>query len=266
MLKHLNISEMIGIVAPWANDVARKELFLSIPEIAAFHSKVVEMHGDLLSAQPAATEVSPALQKIINAGIAADGVHDPLARAVSSGIESDKNNALAEETPDLARAKQADDVQAKLFPTGMSIINASFLAESGNTARVATLLNDEPEVRVFLKAIPVRGKTTLLDTTNRWIAAGVKLGEVDREREVQEAQEATAPLGKACMNGLRARWIKVVSQVLSNLEMSDAAAESIELIRGPVIKASDRAGKRYEAAPEVPVKAPAAPGGAAGKP
>ena len=44
-------------------------------------------------------------KKIIDAGIAADAVHDPLARAVSSGIEFDKNNALAEETPDVARAK-----------------------------------------------------------------------------------------------------------------------------------------------------------------
>jgi hypothetical protein len=266
MLKHLNIYEMVGIVAPWANDVARKGLFLSIPEIAAFHPKVVEIHGDLLSAQPAVAEVSPALQKIIDAGIAADAVHDPLARSVSSGIESDKCQSLAAETPDLARAKQADDVQIKLFPNGMSIINASFLAESGNTARVAKLLVDEPEVRAFLKSIPVYGKSTLLDTTNRWIAAGARLGELEREREVQEAKELTAPLGKAGMNGLRARWIRVVSQVLSNLEMSDAAAESIELIRGPVLKASDRAGKRYEGGSTGAVVDPTAPPAGAGKP
>ena len=78
------------------------------------------------------------------------------------------------------------------------------------------------------------------------------------------AKEATEPLGKAGMNGLRARWIRLVSQVLSNLELSDAAAESIELIRGPVIKASDRAGKRYEGGAAAPAEEPGAPVGGAG--
>ncbi len=262
----MNIHEMVGIIAPWANDPARKALFLSIPEVAAFHAKVVEIHGDLLSAQPAGAVVSPALQKIIDAGIAADAVHDPLARSVWSAIEADKNNSLAAETPDLARAKQAEEVQARLFPTGMSIINASLLAESGNTERVAKLLEEQPDVRAFLKSIPVQGKGTLLDTTKRWIAAGAKLGELERAREVQEAKEATEPLGKAKMNALRARWIRLVSQVLSNLELSDAPAESIELIRGPVTKASDRASKRYEGGAAAPADAPAAPVGGAGVP
>ena len=35
MLKHLNIHEMVGIVASRANDAKRQALFLSIPEITA---------------------------------------------------------------------------------------------------------------------------------------------------------------------------------------------------------------------------------------
>lgn len=266
VLKHLNIDEMVGISAPWANDATRMELFLSIPEVAALHPKIVQVHAELLSAQPATAEVSPTLQKIIDAATAADAVHDPLARAVSSGIESDRNHSLAAETPDPVRAKQAEEVQAKLFPNGMSIINASLLAESGNTERVATLLDEEAAIGVFLKAIPVRGKTTLLDTTHRWIAAGAKLGELERKREVQEAKEATQPLGKAGMNALRARWIRLVSQVLSNLELSEAEAESIELLRGPVLKASDRAGKRYEGGGAAPAEDSGAPAGRAAVP
>ncbi|MEO7594418.1 MAG: hypothetical protein ABI134_24610 [Byssovorax sp.] len=246
MLKHLNIHEMVGIVAPWANDAKRKAQFLSIPEIAALHPKITQIHAELLSAQPASAEVSTALQKIIDSATAVDTVHDPLARAVWSGIEADRNLSLAASPPDPERARQAEEVQAKLFPGGMSIINASLLAESGNTARVAKLLEDEPATAAFLKAIPVRGKTTLLDTAQRWIAAGAQLGKLEREREAQEAKELTQPLGKAGMNALRARWIRLVSQVLANLELSDAAAESIEVIRGPVLKASERAGKRYE--------------------
>ena len=246
LLKHLNIHEMVGIVAPWATDAKRKGLFLSIPEVSALHPKITQIHAELLSAKPASAEVSPTLQKIIDAAAAADAVHDPLARAVWSGIEADRNLSLAASPPDPARAGQAEEVQAKLFPNGMSIINASLLAESGNTARVARLLEDEPETAAFLEGIPVRGKTTLLDTAQRWIAAGDRLGALEREREAQEAKDLTQPLGKAGMNALRARWIRLVSQVLANLELSEAAAESIEVIRGPVLKASERAGKRYE--------------------
>jgi hypothetical protein len=245
VLKHLNIDEMVALSAPWVNDAKRKELFLSIPEIAALHPKLVQSYAELLGAQPAAAAVSPALQKIIDEAIGVDAQHDPLARAVFSGIDADRAHSLAEEPPDLERAKQANEVQTKLFPNGMNIINASLLAESGNTARVAKLLKDEPEIGAFLKEIPVRRKGSLLDTTQRWIGAGTKLGKLERQREELEAKEATRPAGKAAMNALRARWIRLISQMLSNLELSDAPAEAIETIRGPVQKASDRAAKRY---------------------
>lgn len=261
MLKHMNGAEMIGITASWGIDAKRKAVFLSIPEIAALHPQVLKIHGEVLAAQPAEAAVSEALKKIIDAETAVDAIHDPLARAVSSGLTADRDQSLAAENPNPENAKMADQVQAKLFPNGMSIINASFLAESGNTARVAKILDEEPEVAAFLKSIPVRGKGTLLDTAHRWIAAGAQLGKLERQREEQEAKEATKPVGKVGMNALRARWIKVVSQVLSNLELSEAPAEAIELIRGPVQKASERAGKRYEGAPPeaTPAADPAAP-------
>lgn len=259
MLKHLNIDEMVALIAPWKNDAKRKAVFAGIPEIAAFHPKIADLHTELLGAKPATATVSPALQKIIDAATAADALHDPLARAVSSGVEADRDQCLAAEPPDVERAKKAGEVQSKLFPGGMTIVNASLLAESGNTARIAKLLDDEPAIGVFLKAIPVRGKGTLLDTTHRWIAAGARLGKLEIERAEQEAKEATTPLGKAAITSLRARWIRLVSQVLSNLELSDAPAEAIEVIRGPILKASDRAGKRYEGAPASPADEPVAP-------
>jgi hypothetical protein len=266
MLKHLNIDEMVGITAPWVNDAKRKALFLSIPEVAALQPKIADIHAELLAAQPSTAPVSAELQKIIDAEDVADAVHDPLARAVSSGIEADRHHSLVGEPPDPARGSLAQEVQAKFFPNGMSIVNASFLAESGNTARVATLLEKEPALNAFLKSIPMRGKTTLLDTTERWIAAGAVLGELERKREVQMAKEATQPLGRAAMNALRARWIRLVSQVLSNLDLSDAAAESIEVVRGPVLRASERAEKRYPVGVVAPVEDPAAPAGGAGVP
>jgi hypothetical protein len=258
VLKHLNIDEMVALIAPWKNDAKRKAVFLAIPEIAAFHPKIVDLQTELLGAQPANTAVSPALRKLIDAEAAADALHDPLARAVLSGIVADRDQCLAAEPPDPERARKAEEVQWKLFPGGMTIVNASLLAESGNAARIAKLLDDEPVIGVFLKAVPVRGKGTLLDTTHRWIVAGTRLGKLEVERAELEAKEATTPPGKAAITSLRARWIRLVAQVLSNLELSDAPAEALEVIRGPVLKASDRAGKRYEGVAS-PADEPAAP-------
>jgi hypothetical protein len=259
MLKHLNIDEMVALSKPWVEDAKRKALFLSIPEIAALHAKIEQVYADLLGARPAAPEVSPALRKLLDEGAQADVRHDQLARAVFAGIDADRALCLGASPPDIARASQCDEVSVKLFPNGLHIVNASLLAESGNSARVAKLLDDEPPVGAFLKAIPVRGKATLLDVTHAWIDAGAQLGKIEHAREELEAKAATKHAGKAALTNLRGRWIRLVSQVLSNLELSDAPAEAIETIRGPVLKASERAAKRYaddKDAPPPPAEEP----------
>jgi len=245
MLKHLNIDEMVALSAPWVEEPKRKALFLSIPEIAALHAKVTQVYTELLSARPASQEPSPELRKLLEQSAALDLRHDHLARAVSMGIDADRALCLGASPPDTARANQCDEVSAKLLPNGLAIVNASLLAEAGNSARVTELLQDEPAVAAFLKAIPVRGKATLLDVTQTWLDVGAELGKLERTREELEAKAATKPAGKAALASLRGRWIRLVSQVLSNLELSEAPAEAIETIRRPVLKASERAAKRY---------------------
>ncbi|WP_234022902.1 hypothetical protein [Sorangium cellulosum] len=136
-------------------------------------------------------------------------------------------------------------MQPKLFPGGLNIIKASPTAEAGNTARIARLLDEEPSIGEFLKGIPAPGKTTLLHTAQRWIKAGKELEAIEHRRDELAAKEKAAPVTRATIAAARGQWFRVVSAVLSNLELSDAPAEAVETIRGPVLKASQRAGKRY---------------------
>ena len=76
--------------------------------------------------------------------------HDVLVRAVAANIEADRAWCVAAKPPQLRRAEQAESVQAKLFPTGMAIVNVSLLAESGNAARVAALLASDPTIAEYL--------------------------------------------------------------------------------------------------------------------
>lgn len=245
MLKHLNLDEMIGLTTPWVSDSTCKALFLSIPEIAALHPQVVDLQAELLAARPAGATRSPTMKKLIEEAAAVDVLHDALVRAVDSGLTTDRLCSLARKPPALARAKQAEEATAKLFPSGMAIVNASLVAESGNSERVQALLTREPELAAFLEEIPVRDGT-LLALTKRWITAGRKLGKLERDRAALAAKESTTPRDATMLTRLRGEWIGLVSLVLANLERSKAAPAAIETIRGPVLESSDRAGKRYD--------------------
>lgn len=245
VLKHLNLDEMVGLTSPWVSDATTKALFLSIPEIAALHPQIVELQDALGEARPLGAGRSKALQALMDQAAKVDVVHDALVRAVESGLETDRLCSLARKPPDFARATRAEQVNAKLFPAGLSIVNASLVAESGNAERVGKLLAREPELGEFLDEIPVRNGT-LLQLTKRWIAAGKQLGKLERERAALVAKEAHAPRDSTAVTRLRLDWIRLVSLVLANLELSRAKPEAIATIRGPVIEASERAGKRYD--------------------
>lgn len=249
MLKHLMIEEMVALVSPWVENAQRKRLFLSIPEIAGLHPKVVASHEAVLAVRPSKSGPSTTMSALNDELGRVDERHDHLARAVCWGIDAHRAHCLGADPPDRERAAACDQVQPKLFPSGLNIIKASPTAEAGNTARVARLLDEEPSIGELLKGIPAPGKTTLLHTTQRWIKTGKELEAIEHRRDELAAREKTTPVTKATIAAARSQWFRVVSAVLSNLELSDAPAEAVETIRGPVLKASERAGKRYGGAP-----------------
>ena len=164
---------------------------------------------------------------------------------MSLGIEADRAYCLAAKPPPPRRVQEAEKVHAKLFPSGLSIVNASLLAEYGNTMRVAAQLEAEPAIVEHVEAIPLHNGRTVLDLAKRWVASGKKLGKLEHRRSVLVAKQSTKPVDLRTLSVVGARWLRLVSQVLSTLELSDAPEEAIEIVRGPVLLASERAGKRY---------------------
>lgn len=244
MLKHLIVEEMVALVSPWTRKTKRQATFLSIPEIAGLLPKVTAAYNAVVAVQPVDRSTSPEVAKVEAQLVEVDNRHDPLARCALRTLEAERERCYAMETPDAERAARCDEVTAMLFPTGLSILKASFLAESGNTARVAKLLEEKPEVEGFLKGVFTTDKKPLLETVRRWIATGVKLERLEHEREELLAKQSV-PVAKVTIQAARSQWLKVISAILSNLELSDAAPEAIEAIRGPVLRASERAAKRY---------------------
>jgi hypothetical protein len=244
MLKHLTVAEMAALGLAWVNKGTRRDTFLSIAEIAPLHPQVVEAHQAILAVQPADKTMSPDLRVLLQKGEVIDARHDHLVRASSLALELTRELCLAADPPDVDRAAVCDRVHGKLLPDGLAVINTSWLAEAGSAARLEKLLEEESDLRPFLKTISVPGKGTLLDVVGRWITAGHELSKVEHLRE-EMLQKQAAPADRATIQAARSRWTRLVSAILSNLELSSAKAEAIESIRGPVSRASDRAGKRY---------------------
>ncbi|MCA9711167.1 MAG: hypothetical protein KDK70_35335, partial [Myxococcales bacterium] len=143
------------------------------------------------------------------------------------------------------RARALDEVHAALLPRGLSIVNASYLAEAGNAVRVEALLRAEPAHAELLASVPVHDGEDLLGLTRRWLAAGAALGELERERDVLAAERVTQAVGPASIAAARSRWLRLVSQVLSILALGEVDPEVLETLRGPILRASERAGQRY---------------------
>lgn len=244
MLKHLTLDEMVALLSPWLAKGRRHALFTSIPEVAPLHPQVVQAHAAVLAVRPADTTVSPAMRAVLLKGEQIDNQHDYLARLTTLTLQAERARCLSTDPPETARADRCAATDAKLLPGGLSIINASFLAESGNASRLAQLLEEEPELGQFLKTVATPDKKPLMATVEAWIATGPKLAAVEHEREELEAKKA-APADKATVQEARNRWFRIMTAVLNNLDISGAPAEDIEALRGPVLRASERAGKRY---------------------
>lgn len=255
MLKHMTLAEMTFCSAQMVEKTARRDVFLSIPEIAPLHPQLVKVHDGIVAAQPVDAGASPALLAITAQEAQVDVRHDQWARASVSSLDNEREHSLAADEPDESRAAMCDRVRSQLFPEGLAFIRGSYAAEAGTTARAARLLEEQPEIGKFLRTIQVPGKkpvskahpggkVTLYDTVQAWIATGRELQKLEEQREAQAAKDTAAPSAKS-ISTARANWLRVISAVLANLDISMAPAEAIEAIRGPILAASARAEKRY---------------------
>lgn len=246
MLKHLTVDEMVALIAPWVDPQRLLPVFTSIPEIASLQQHVTEAHHAVVSVR-SNKGTSPELAAILQDGETIDVRHDHYARGVSLGLESHAQLCLAQDPPQTGRAERCMAIQAKLFPAGLAVINTSWLAESGNTERVKHLIEqEEPAIAEFLKTIPAFDATqTQLDVVHQWITQGTRLGHIENKKDDMAAKMATSAITKATINAARSKWFRVVGLVLGALEISNADVVAIEKIRGPVLRAAERAGERY---------------------
>ncbi len=268
MLKHLSTEEMIALLTPLVRPGKRRKAFLSIQEIAVLDAKAKTAHAALLASQPPELSQIPEVKDLNDQGRRVDVLHDDLARALSLGLEAHELQLRIAEPPQPERAESCKIARARIFPDGLSIINSSWLSEAGNAERVAHLIHKEEKwIGDLLKSIAAVNNTTHYDVCLRWIDSGKELGALEQKRDAVLAKLVGQAKATKAPQEARGMFFRVVSAILYNLDVSDAPAEHIEEVRGPIVRASDRAGKRYatgksdEPVIEEEGQADAAPGG-----
>lgn len=244
MLDRLDIDEMLALTAPWVEDSSARNVFLSVSEIAPLHSKVVQAHEALVAAKGQRFPKTE-MKTLLEEETIVDARHDHLARGIHATLEAHLHFLLSKDPPDFLRAATCQQAQRKLFPMGLSIINASLLAESGNTARVGRMLaTQEKALSAFLGTIPAFAPNqSLRDMVDAWIEAGTSLAELEHLRSSLALKEGAIAASSSPQAAKKA-WNRIVSQILLMLGVSDAAPEVVQVLRGPFEHALDHASIR----------------------
>jgi hypothetical protein len=244
MLDRLDIDEMLALTAPWVEESSAREVFLSVSEIAPLYSKVVQAHEALAAAKTQRVPQTE-MKTLIEEETIVDARHDHLARGIHATLEAHVHFLLSQDPPQFSRAATCQHALRKLFPVGLSIINASLLAESGNTARVGRMLaTQEKALAEFLTTIPAFSPNkSLRDMVDAWIEAGTSLAELEHLRSSLALKEGAIAASSSPQAAKKA-WNRIISQILLMLGVADAAPDVIHGLRGPFEEALQRASTR----------------------
>ncbi len=247
MLDNIDIDEMLALTAPWVEASQTRDAFLSVPEVAPLHPKIVQVHEALIASKSLRSPQNE-LKILLEQEAVVDARHDHLARGIHLAFEAQMHFFLGQDPPDFARAAWCQQAQKKLFPTGLTIVNASLLAESGNTARVGRMLgHQEKTLANFLTTIPALGANkTLRDMVDAWIEAGTALAELEAKRSSLMAKEGSM-VASASPQSAKKAWVRIVSQVLLTLGVSDAPSDIVDALRAPFDGAVERTSMRFSA-------------------
>ena len=265
-LKHLELTEMAGSTGPWVGP--QRSLLQAIPQVEPWLPALDAAHAHVVEAQPATdTQLAAEVAAIVAEEQVVDVRHDNFARFVSLALEAEMCRCRAALPPLVEREALCEQALTQLFPDGLLIVNALFVAEAGNAERTRALVASKTWVKDLLSSIPVADGSNLLSSVDGWCAQGERLGQLEQQRAEIEARAAEAPQPpRAQIIAARNEWLKVVNMILSILEMVSGHDKAIDALRAPVLRTADVAAKRYtrpeSETPAVPV-APSAPAPAA---
>lgn len=246
--KNLLSAEMLAVSEQWVAVKGVRALFERQALIAAMLPMIESAHQGILDAQrvgePGAEEKE--LAELTVKGAETDLLHDRKGRGVWKVLDGLAD--LADSTEESAAFIALRD---RVLPEGLSMLQATWAAESGNAQRVERELEDEAFAKTLAGvALPLKKRATLLDAVKVHASAGRRLGVIEARRGAleEQAKAAKASEGAASSSALvkaRNQWIRVANAVLSNIELiPDLDAEARSSIVGHYLRVEQTADRR----------------------
>lgn len=223
--KNLLSAEMLAVSEQWLAVKGVRVLFEREALIAAMLPMIQRAHQGILDAQrvgePGAEEKE--LAELTVKGAETDQLHDRKGRGAWKVLDGLSDLA---DSPEESAAFIA--LRDRVMPEGLSILQATWAAESGNAQRVEKELEDEAFSKQLADiALPLKKRATLLDAVKVHAGAGRRLGVIEARRGALEEQAKAAKAAKAgegaastsAIVKARNQWIRVANAVLTNIDL-----------------------------------------------
>ena len=222
--KNLTTPEMLEILLRWLNAGGQRGYFTSIPLMAAMLPKLEEVRTMLEDASRRSSDEVPAhetLASLQSEAFETDRTHDVVGGALFDILSGCGRLAT---TPEESRGFIT--LRDWLFELGEESFQQSYLTEAGNARRVMNDLKADPKLKKTLAGMKLPNGRTVLDEVERFVKAGIKLGELEaRKASLAEAARASRREQdrKLTPAATRARnaWVKTVNVMLTNATLLD---------------------------------------------
>jgi hypothetical protein len=205
-LRTFTTGEMVSVTYPWVTAGHPERVLLeAVPGAAGLIPLTVSVHGDLLGSQ---IDTEAEFLAVLGDTLRMFNLqHDDLARVIWYILLAYHYRHRG--TPEAA---SIEDVQAALYPEGLTIVSASYLETAGQAELRRSMLTDAR--RAVLSGIPMQGGT-LLDSVIQWNQMGVDMGNMQNQR----VTPATPAGERVSLRALRDRWVRVVRAMLDVLAL-----------------------------------------------
>lgn len=242
--RNLTIDEMLGLTSAWLDPARGRAHLERVPLLASLLPTLDAAHQGLLELlRP--RHLSPLAESLVDLSreaAVADVLHDRKGRGAFAML-----TALVELTDDPVMVGVYQDLQKRLFPDGISIVDQAYLAEAGNAERLARELAD-PSVRAVLESIVRPGGRTLLSDLEALVFAGSELGRLEARRAALIAQSGapeSQPQPRGAVLKARKAWVDAVETLQANLSLASGVDEAIEAhVLRPLREAEGAADRR----------------------
>lgn len=240
---HMTVAEMITISGKWVDKEGKdRKLLASKPETDCLLPHLDSAHNTLLGLMPIDDSV---LRKLSKDQGTLDGFFDDLVRGGWGVLTS-----VAAVVKDPQIREKLLKIRDDLFPTGLSLVKASYREEAGSSVIMKERMTTDAQALLSKLTFP---GGTVLDVINELIETGTELGKLEDQRATEQDRitgSAPADILKA-----RNRWIRIVRSVCNALELTDLDTERVDALLAPLnetAKAADLRAERRSKGSETP--------------